>query len=73
MDMSYADIPIFGQERRLYRAVFLKYMVNNESQPSNHPIYSVETEMGSSIFFSDVCFEEKEPEIDMAEKERSYP
>ena len=31
MDMSYATIPIFGQERRLYREVLLKYMVNNKS------------------------------------------
>jgi hypothetical protein len=27
MDMSYATIPIFGQDRRLYREVLLKYMV----------------------------------------------
>jgi hypothetical protein len=27
MDMSYATIPVFGQDRRLYREVFLKYMV----------------------------------------------
>jgi hypothetical protein len=60
MDMSYATIPIFGQEKILYREVLLKYMVNNKSQPSNHPIYSVETELGSSIFFNDLCFEEEE-------------
>jgi ribonuclease HI len=71
MDMSYATIPVFGQDRRLYREVFLKYMVSNKSQPNNHPIYSVETELGSSIFFNDLCFEEKGPEIDMADKDRS--
>jgi hypothetical protein len=60
MDMSYATIPVFGQDRRLYREVLLKYMVSNKSQPSNHPIYSVETELGSSIFFNDLCSEEEE-------------
>jgi hypothetical protein len=60
MDMYYATIPVFGQDRRLYREVFLKYMVNNKSQPSNHPIYSVETELGYSIFFNDLCSEEEE-------------
>jgi ribonuclease HI len=71
MDMSYATIPVFGQDRRLFREFFLKYMVNNKSQPSNHPIYSVETELGSSIFFNDLCCEEEEPEIDMLNKGRS--
>jgi hypothetical protein len=70
MGMSYATILVFGQDRWLYREVFLKYMVSNKSQPSNHPIYSVETELGSSILFKDLCFEEKELEIDMDNKER---
>ena len=70
MDMSYTTIPVFGQYRRLYKEVFLKYMVSNKSQPNNHPIYSMETELGYSIFFNDLCFEEKELEIDMADKER---
>jgi hypothetical protein len=29
MDMSYATIPVFGQDKRLYREVLIKYMVNN--------------------------------------------
>jgi hypothetical protein len=60
MDMYYATIHVFGQDRRLYREVFLKYMVSNKSQPSNHPIYSVEIELGSSIFFNDMCSKEEE-------------
>jgi hypothetical protein len=71
MDMSYTTIPIFGQDRRLYKECFLKYMVNNKSELSNHPIYSVETELGSSIFFNDLCFEEKGTKIDMDDKEIS--
>jgi hypothetical protein len=61
MDMSYDTIHVFGQDRKLCREVLLKYKVSNKSQPSNHPIYYVGTELGSSIFFNDLCFEEKEP------------
>lgn len=71
MDMAYAIIPVFGQDRRLYGEVLLKYMVSNKAQPNNHPIDSVETEMGSSIFFNDLCFEGKGPEIYMAAKDQS--
>jgi hypothetical protein len=59
MDMSYATIPIFGQDRRSYREFFLKYMVSNKAQSNKHPIYYAETDLGSSIFFNDFCFEEK--------------
>jgi hypothetical protein len=61
MDMSYATIPVFSQERRLYREVLLKYMVSNKRKPKNHPFYYVDTEVGSSIFYNDLCFEEEEP------------
>jgi hypothetical protein len=30
MDMTYATIPVFGHDRRLYREVLLKYMVSNK-------------------------------------------
>jgi hypothetical protein len=70
MDMSYATIPIFGQDRRLYREVLLKYMVSNKAQPNNHPIYSVETKIGSSIFFNDLSFEEEVPKTDMTIKDK---
>jgi hypothetical protein len=61
MDMYYATIHVFGQERRLYREVLLKYMVSRKTQPNNHPIYFVDTEIGSSIFYNDLSFEEGEP------------
>jgi ribonuclease HI len=51
MDLSYATIPVFGGEhRRLYREVRLAYLVSDHENPSNHPIYAVEDELGSSIF-----------------------
>jgi hypothetical protein len=70
MDMSYTTIPIFGQDKRLYKEVFLKYMDSNKAQPNNHPIYSMETEIGSSIFFNDSSFEEEVPKTDMAIKDK---
>jgi hypothetical protein len=61
MDISYDTIPFFSRERRLYREVFLKYMVSRKTQPNNHPIYSVDTKVGSSIFYNDLSFEEEKP------------
>jgi hypothetical protein len=58
MDMSYATVPVFGQERRLYREVLMKYMVSRKDKPNNHPIYSVDIDIGSTIFYNDLCFEE---------------
>jgi len=29
LDMSYATIPLFGQQRRLYRETVMKYMVSS--------------------------------------------
>jgi hypothetical protein len=46
-------------------------MVSNKAQPNNHPIYFVETDIGSSIFFNDSIFEEKVPETDMTTKDKS--
>jgi ribonuclease HI len=59
MDMTYATIPVFGHDRRLYREVLLKYMVSSKTQPHNHPIYVVDTEVGSSIFYNDFSFGEE--------------
>jgi hypothetical protein len=70
MDMSYAIIPVFFQERRLYIEVLLKYMVSRKTQPNNHPIYSVDNEVCSSIFYNNLSFEEGEPTTVMAIKEK---
>ena len=50
MDMSYATIHVFGEQRRLYRENRLAYMISSPKYPENHPIYSVETDLGSAIF-----------------------
>jgi hypothetical protein len=50
MDLSYSTIPVFGGvNRRLYRESQLAYIISDEQNPANHPIYSVDTGMGSCI------------------------
>jgi hypothetical protein len=71
MDMSYATIHVFFQEMRLYREVLLKYMVSSKTQPNSHPIYFVDTEVGSSIFYNNLSFEEGEPTTVMAIKDKN--
>ena len=46
-------------------------MVSRKAQPNNHPIYSVDTKVGFSIFYNDLSFEEEEPETVMTIKDIS--
>ena len=50
MDMSYATIPVFAEQRRLYIENMLAYMISNPQCPQNHPIYSMDIDLGSAIF-----------------------
>jgi ribonuclease HI len=50
MDLTYATIPLFGGEnRRLYREAQLAYIISDEANPTNHPIFSLDTNLGSSL------------------------
>jgi ribonuclease HI len=50
MDLTYATIPVFGGEhRRLYRESQLAYIISDEDNPTNHPIFSLDTNLGSSV------------------------
>jgi hypothetical protein len=50
MDLMYSTIPVFGGEhRRLYREAQLAYIVSDEANPTNHPIYALDTDLGSSL------------------------
>ena len=71
MDMSYVTIPIFGEQRRLYRENMLAYMISSPKYPENHPIYLVETDLGSTIFCNDVVDEIFDCEI--VEKKEKEP
>lgn len=44
MDMSYATILIFNEQRRLYRENRLAYMISSRDNLENHPIYVVDTD-----------------------------
>ena len=45
----------FGEQRRLYRENMLAYMISNKDNVENHPIYVVDTDMGSAMFYNDIC------------------
>jgi ribonuclease HI len=66
MDLSYATIPVFGGEhRRLYREAQLAYIINDEASPIKHPIFSVDTNLGTIILhLSDV----PQPAIEIRKK-----
>jgi hypothetical protein len=50
MDLTYATIPVFGGEhRRLYREAQLAYNISDEANPTNNPIFSLDTNLGSSL------------------------
>jgi hypothetical protein len=50
MDMTYATVPVFGGEnRRLYRETKFSYVVSDQNNPKNHPIYVVDEDMGCCI------------------------
>jgi hypothetical protein len=50
MDLTYATIPVFGGEhRRLYREDQLAYIISDEANPTNHPIFSLDIDLGSSL------------------------
>jgi hypothetical protein len=46
-------------------------MVSRKTQPNNHPIYSVDTKVGSSIFYNNLSFEEGESIIIMDIKDKT--
>ena len=49
-DLSYATVPVFGGKiRRLYIEEQLVYIISDEKNPYNHPIYVVDTDFGARI------------------------
>jgi hypothetical protein len=50
MYLTYATIPIFGGDhRRLYREAQLAYIISDEADPTNHTIFSLDTDLGSIL------------------------
>jgi hypothetical protein len=59
LDMSYATIPVFGQQRTLYRETMMKYMVNSQENPHNYPLYYAHSDLDSFIMYNDGDLEEQ--------------
>lgn len=60
MDLNYATIHVFGEQRRLYRKTRMAYMVSSKDKPQNFPIYALDTELGYVILFNDLTNESEE-------------
>jgi ribonuclease HI len=59
LDMSYAIVLVFGQQRVLYRETLMKYMVSSQEKPHNYPLYSAHFDMDSFIVYNDGDLEEQ--------------
>jgi ribonuclease HI len=57
MDLLYATVPVFGGElKRLYIENKLAYIISDQKNYVNHPIYALDTDFGSCIFqIDDSC------------------
>ena len=50
MDLTYVTIPMFGGDhRRMYREARLAYIISDETDPTNHLIFSLDTDFGSIL------------------------
>ena len=69
MDLTYATIPMFSEQRRLYRETRMAYMVSSKDKPQNFPIYSCDIGLRSTILFNESAeellqaLEEQENEV----------
>jgi hypothetical protein len=63
LDMSYATIPVFVQQRRLYRETLMKYMVSSQEKPHNYPLYSAHSDLDSFILYNDGDTGEKDIQL----------
>ena len=53
MDMIYTTIPVFNQNRRIYRESHMKYTVTSQDKPQNSPMYYVNTGLDYFIMFNE--------------------
>ena len=66
LDMSYTTIPVFGQQRRLYRETLMKYMVSSQEKTHNYHLYSTHSDLDSFILYNDG--DTKEPDSQRVEE-----
>ena len=55
MDMSYATLPMLGDQRRLYKEKQLAYVVSSKNKPEKHLICALDTYI-NSLFFTMMYF-----------------
>lgn len=67
MDMLFATIPVFGEQRRLYWKVKLAYTVSSQNQHGNHTVYVIDIDFGSTVFYDEGLAENEDKESDLAE------
>jgi hypothetical protein len=63
LDMSYATILVFGQQRRLYRATLMKYMVSSQEKLHNYPLYSTHSDLDYFILYNDGDMGEQDTQL----------
>lgn len=63
LDMSYATVPVFGQQRRLYRETLMKYMVSSQEKPHNYPLYSAHSDLDLFILYNDGATEDRDNQL----------
>ena len=72
--MSYATIPVFGQQRRLYRESLMKYMFSSQEKPHNYPLYFAHSDLDSFILYNDGDTEERDTQlIEVVESQDESP
>ena len=70
MDMYYATIHLFGEQKILYIHKILAYVVSSQNKSNNNPIYVVDIAMYSSIFFIDAHVEPNFPIVTELKEEK---
>jgi hypothetical protein len=52
MDILYATILVFwGEHRRLYREAQLAYIISDEANLTNHPIFAIDIDLGTTMLW----------------------
>jgi hypothetical protein len=64
LDMFYATIPVFDQDRSLYRETLMKYMVSSQEKSHNYPLYSAHSDLDSFILYNDGDVEEQNTQLE---------
>lgn len=60
-NMSYIIVSVFrGQSSRLYRELFMQYMISSKDKPVSHPLDAVHSDLDSFVLFNSGCPNDEE-------------